>query len=340
MGVKNSIKKIMFTFVVLLMASFITVPVQASHISSLIRTPVSVYVGSSSTIKPKNPAKGEKLKWTSLDSGVVTVSQTGKVTGKKAGTTRVTAKSKSRTYLYTVEVKKKPKQPKINYTTKSIEVGESFSLKLRNIIGSCSWTSSNKKIATIDYSGSILGCSPGTAKISTKYNGVTYSCKVTVKKSSKSLIRKAAPQANECVLKAFEDLDFRLLYDGSVSYAGYFSAGDQSITLRYADDTVYHELGHFLAWIAGNVDKKSEFATIYQEEKGKYTGVRKAYVTQNTSEYFAESYRDYILSNASLKKNRPKTYAYVKNAVQIIQNSPDRITKIKNAYKVIWKNNK
>lgn len=98
---------------------------------------------------------------------------------------------------------------------------------------------------------------------------------------------------------------------------------------------VYHELGHFLAWIAGNVDKRSEFATIYKSEKEKYTGVRKAYVTQNASEYFAESYRDYILSGSNLKKSRPKTYAYVRNAVQTIQNSPDRITKIKNVYKVI-----
>lgn len=134
-----------------------------------------------------------------------------------------------------------------------------------------------------------------------------------------------------------KDLDFKLIYDGSVSYAGYFSALNQSITLQGVDDTVYHELGHFLAWIAGNVDKRSEFATIYKSEKAKYTGVRKAYVTQNASEYFAESYRDYILSGSNLKKSRPKTYAYVRNAVQTIQNSPDRITKIKNVYKVIWK---
>lgn len=199
--------------------------------------------------------------------------------------------------------------------------------------------SSNKKIATVSPSGNVTGCNVGVVKISTKYEGITYTCKVTVKKSSKSLVRKAAPMADECVLKAFEDLDFKLIYDGSVSYAGYFSALNQSITLQGVDDTVYHELGHFLAWIAGNVDKRSEFATIYKSEKEKYTGVRKAYVTQNASEYFAESYRDYILSGSNLKKSRPKTYAYVRNAVQTIQNSPDRITKIKNVYKVIWKKN-
>ena len=333
--IKSCVKKMIFVVVAFIITSFIAVPAHASHISSLIKTPISVYTGNSTTIKLKNPAKGERVTWTSINSRIATVSKAGKVTGKKAGTTKIKAKSKSRSYTYTVNVKSKPK---INYTSKSVEIGDSFKLKLLNTTGGRNWVSNNKKIATVGPSGNVTGCSVGVVKISTKYEGITYVCKVTVKKSSKSLVRKAAPMADKCVLKAFEDLDFKLIYDGSVSYAGYFSALNQSITLQCADDTVYHELGHFLAWIAGNVDKKSEFATIYKAEKFKYTGVRKAYVTQNTSEYFAESYRDYILSGSNLKKSRPKTYAYVKNAVQTIQNSPHRITKIKEVYGKMWKN--
>lgn len=85
--------------------------------------------------------------------------------------------------------------------------------------------------------------------------------------------------------------------------------------------------------------RRKSGGVVQKSEKEKYTGVRKAYVTQNASEYFAESYRDYVLSGSNLKKSMPKTYAYVRNAVQTIQNSPDRITKIKNVYKVIWKKN-
>lgn len=338
MRVKENAKKTMFAIMLLIIVFFMTVPVHAAtrYIASISRTPISIYTGNSTTIKLKNPAKGERVTWTSINSKIATVSKAGKVTGKKAGTTKIKARSKSRSYTYTVNVKSKPK---INYTSKKVEVGDSFKLKLLNTAGGRNWVSSNKKIATVSSSGNVTGCNVGVVKISTKYKGITYACKVTVKKSSKSLVRKAAPMANECVLKAFEDLDFKLIYDGSVSYAGYFSALNQSITLQGVDDTVYHELGHFLAWIAGNVDKRSEFATIYKSEKAKYTGVRKAYVTQNASEYFAESYRDYILSGSNLKKSRPKTYAYVRNAVQTIQNSPDRITKIKNVYKVIWKKN-
>lgn len=337
MRVKENAKKTMFAVMFLTIVFFMTIPVHAAnrYIASIFRTPISVYVGNSTTITLKNPAKGEKVSWASGNLKVASVSKTGKITGKQAGTTTIKAKSKSRSYTYTVNVKSKPK---INYTSKSVEIGDSFKLKLLNTAGGRNWVSSNKKIATVDSSGNVTGCNVGIVKISTKYEGIAYVCKVTVKKSSKSLIRKAAPMADECVLKAFEDLNFKLIYDGSVSYAGYFSALNRSITLQCADDTVYHELGHFLAWIAGNVDKKSEFTTIYKSEKEKYTGVRKAYVTQNASEYFAESYRDYILSGSSLKKSRPKTYTYIRNAIQVVRNSPDRITKIKNVYKAIWKN--
>lgn len=338
MRVKENAKKTMFAIMLLTIVFFMTVPVHAAnrYIASISRTPISVYVGNSVTIALKNPAKGEKVSWVSENPRIASVSKTGKVAGKQIGKVKIKARSKSRSYTYIVNVKSKPK---INYTSKRVEIGDSFKLKLLNTVGGRSWVSSNKKIATVSSSGNVTGCNVGIVKISTKYEGITYACKVTVKKSSKNLVRKAAPMANECVLKAFEDLDFKLIYDGSVSYAGYFSALNQSITLQGVDDTVYHELGHFLAWIAGNVDKRSEFATIYKSEKEKYTGIRKAYVTQNASEYFAESYRDYILSGSNLKKSRPKTYAYVRNAVQTIQNSPDRITKIKNVYKVIWKKN-
>ena len=241
-----------------------TVPVHAAnrYIASISRTPISVYVGNSVTIALKNPAKGEKVSWVSENPRIASVSKTGKVAGKQIGKVKIKARSKSRSYTYTVNVKSKPK---INYTSKRVEIGDSFKLKLLNTVGGRSWVSSNKKIATISSSGNVTGCNVGVVKISTKYEGITYVCKVTVKKSSKSLVRKAAPMANECVLKAFEDLDFKLIYDGSVSYAGYFSALNQSITLQGVDDTVYHELGHFLAWIAGNVDKRSEFATIYDK---------------------------------------------------------------------------
>ena len=82
---------------------------------------------------------------------------------------------------------------------------------------------------------------------------------------------------------------FELIIDSSVSYSGYFNARTQSIRLKFEDDTIYHEMGHFLAFIAGNADTKDSFKAIYAAEKDKVTGANKNYVTQDSSEYFAES---------------------------------------------------
>ena len=66
--------------------------------------------------------------------------------------------------------------------------------------------------------------------------------------------------------------------------------------MKQIDDSVYHELGHFLAFIAGNADKTASFQSIFAAEKANVTAFNKAYVTQNASEYFAESVKDYILN--------------------------------------------
>ena len=60
----------------------------------------------------------------------------------------------------------------------------------------------------------------------------------------------------------------------------------------------------------------------------------KAYVTQNASEYFAESVKDYILNNASLKSSRPQTYAAVQNALNQITDA--QIAKIQKIYGAFW----
>ena len=144
-----------------------------------------------------------------------------------------------------------------------------------------------------------------------------------------------APKMDSRVLNAYTKMGFTVTVDPSVSYAGYFDARTQSITLQAEDDTIYHELGHFLAFIAGNVDRSSSFAAVYNSEKSKYTAVNKAYATQNASEYFAESVRNYILDPQMLKSQRPQTYAAVADALSKV--TDDRVDKIIKLYSPIWK---
>lgn len=148
-------------------------------------------------------------------------------------------------------------------------------------------------------------------------------------------VNNVAPKADTAVLKAYNTLGFSVTVNPSVSYAGYFNAKDQSIILRNADDTIYHELGHFLAFVAGNVDTKGDFKAVYEAEKNLYSGMNKTYVTQDSSEYFAESYRDYVLNPSGLQAERPQTYASIQAAVGKVTDS--WVSKIKMVYSAVWK---
>lgn len=66
-----------------------------------------------------------------------------------------------------------------------------------------------------------------------------------------------------------------------------------------------------------------------------YTLINKAYATQNSSEYFADSYREYVLEPARLKKQRPKTYKAMQEALGKVTDA--RIEKIKQVYGPFWK---
>lgn len=144
-----------------------------------------------------------------------------------------------------------------------------------------------------------------------------------------------ASKADSRVLTAYRTLGFTAEVNPSVSYSGYYDTRNRKITLRKLDDTIYHELGHFVAFISGNTDQTAEFKAIYSQEKALYTAYNKSYVTQNSSEYFAESFKEYTLNPAALKSARPKTYEAVKNAVDKF--TDDRIAKVQKTYSVVWK---
>ena len=148
-------------------------------------------------------------------------------------------------------------------------------------------------------------------------------------------LSKRAPKADSRVLSAFQTLGFKVYVDSSVSYSGLFDASARSITLKSEDDIIYHELGHFLAFIAGNADKTTDFKNIYSAEKNLYTGANKAYVTQNSSEYFAESFKNYTQNAGLLKSARPKTYSAISAALNKV--TTEQVTKVKNVYSIFWK---
>ena len=148
-------------------------------------------------------------------------------------------------------------------------------------------------------------------------------------------IKVAAPKVDSRVASAFETLHFTINVNSGVSYSGKFSAKSQDITLKKVNDTVYHELGHFAAFVAGNVDMTSEWQAVYNSEKSLYTASNKAYVLSSASEYFAESFKDYTLNPAALKAERPQTYAAIDAALAKITGA--QVSAVWNRYKSVWK---
>lgn len=143
-----------------------------------------------------------------------------------------------------------------------------------------------------------------------------------------------APQVDSRVSGAFNTLGFTVKIDSSVSYSGLFDARSQTITLKKADTTIYHELGHFVAFVAGNYDMTSEFQAIFNREKSKYTAYNKGYVLSSASEYFAESFKNYTLEPAALKASRPETYTAIEKALSRITSS--QVSRIASVYKAVW----
>ena len=147
-------------------------------------------------------------------------------------------------------------------------------------------------------------------------------------------VTQIAPAADKRVLNAFQKLGFQVVIQSNVPYSGLCDAETRTITLKQADETVYHELGHFLAFVAGNIDTSAAFQQIFQNEKSKYTAYDKGYVLQNSAEYFAQSFWDYTKNPAALKASRPQTYAAIQQALSRVTDA--QVANVLRIYGARW----
>ena len=154
---------------------------------------LSLIVGETKTLTPTVTPSGASTSftWRSDDSGIASVTSSGRVTGVKAGTTKVwvTTAVGGYTGWCNVTVKNPPVAPtKVTMKSSlSLYVGFSYTLvptlQPDNAETTYAWKSDDTSVATVSATGKVTAKKEGTAIITvTTQNGLTTTCEITVSK--------------------------------------------------------------------------------------------------------------------------------------------------------------
>lgn len=157
------------------------------------------YVGKTTKISAK-ATKGAKLSYKTSNKKIAMVSSKGVITGKKAGTVKITItakKSKYKTVKKTITVKVYHQNQKVTASNVKLTTGQRKNLgaKARTRL---SYKSSNPKVVTVDKKGNLTAKKTGTAKIT-----VTALANNTYNKASRTItvtvVKKFIPKQTESV---------------------------------------------------------------------------------------------------------------------------------------------
>lgn len=118
----------------------------------------------------------KKVKWSTSNKKVASVSSSGKVKGKKIGTAYIKATAKDGSGAYArckVRVVRKVTKIKLNRYVGRLLVGKTLKLKAKVLpkkatIKSVKWSTNNKAVATVSSNGRVLGVGEGIVKIKAK----------------------------------------------------------------------------------------------------------------------------------------------------------------------------
>ncbi len=131
-------------------------------------------------------AEDKTLTFSSSDETVATISAKGKILGRKAGTTTITAKaSNGVSTSITLTVTKDTKTETLRLEPEEATIAVGGTVKLTATVtpenANLTWTSNDTSVATVDSTGLVKGIKAGTAVITVKMNsGKKKTAKITV----------------------------------------------------------------------------------------------------------------------------------------------------------------
>jgi len=196
-------------FILVLALAFPSVVVQAAS-TKLNMSECTLAVGQKQQLTLRN-ATG-KVTWSTSAKKVATVSKKGVVTAKKAGSAVIIAKYKGKNYACVITVVKKVS---LNKTKVSLNVGDTYKLKLKNGTASV-FVSEDDSIATVSSKGVIKGKAKGKTTITVldSANNV-YTCKVTISSSGTSTGKNANIPSDA---KSYMDHYYKIYTQNSISW--------------------------------------------------------------------------------------------------------------------------
>lgn len=156
---------------------------------SLTKSSATVYIGATIKIEASITNGKGKTVYSSSKKKVATVTSKGKIKAIGSGKAKITISNNGVKRIFKLTVKK----PKLNHkklslrTAKTACYNKTAKLKVIGKTGKAKITykSNNSKVASVNKKGKVTAKSAGKAKITVKYRGVKFSCKVTVRKVSK-----------------------------------------------------------------------------------------------------------------------------------------------------------
>ena len=164
------------TFMLMLCLMFTLIP--STTYASTLRmknTNPEVYVGK--TIQLKLLGTSKKAKWVSGNTSIATVNSNGLVKAKKPGYVVIRATVGNKIAKAGVLVNK----PKLNKYVKTLNKGETFTLKLTGATVK-KWSSSNRKVASVSSTGKVKALAGGNTTITcVNSSGYSRTCKIIVK---------------------------------------------------------------------------------------------------------------------------------------------------------------
>lgn len=193
------------------------IPVESIELN---KTELELKKGETSTltanVQPTN-ATNPAVSWSSSNSDIAKVDQSGKVTAISGGEAIITAKAGDISAECRVSVSVPATSVSLNKTSVEMHPSETIQLVAtilpEDTTEKASWSSSNQGVANVDENGKVVAFNTGTAIIKIIVGGIEASCSITVSSQASDVISFADDKVKSKLVAAFDTNG-----DGELSY--------------------------------------------------------------------------------------------------------------------------